>query len=283
MSLIRNAFTIDVEDYFQVAALAGSVNKESWTTRESRVERNTRLILAMLAEHDVRGTFFILGWIAERHPGLVREVFASGHEVASHGYSHDLIYNQSEAKFREETVRSKSLLEDITGSAIKGYRAASFSITARSLWALDVLLDLDFEYDSSVFPIQHDRYGIPGASRSIGMLTAPSGRKLLEFPMSVARICGVSVPVSGGGYFRLLPYQVTRHGLQQINEKEQRPFTFYLHPWEVDPDQPRIAAPLMSRFRHYTNLSACEARLRRLLKEFSFGTMKDALFSYGVK
>jgi polysaccharide deacetylase family protein (PEP-CTERM system associated) len=279
---ILNAFSIDVEDYFQVAALAPAVARESWDTRESRVERNTETLLNLLAGRGIRGTFFVLGWIADRHPQLVRRIAAAGHEIASHGYSHQLIYRQSPSEFRSETVHSKHLLEDLTGAAVLGYRAASFSITRQSLWALDVLIDLGFQYDSSVFPIRHDRYGIPGAAPEPGRITAPSGRTIAEFPMSTASFCGVRVPVSGGGYFRLLPYRLTRSGLRQINEARGLPFTFYLHPWEVDPDQPRVKVGWLSRFRHYTNLHSCEARLRRLLNDFSFGTMREVLAKRGL-
>lgn len=277
-----NAFSVDVEDYFQVAALAAAVPRESWPDRESRVERNTDRILALLEERGIHGTFFVLGWIAERHPTLVRRIAAAGHEIASHGYSHQLIYTQSPAEFRAETVRSKHLLEDLSGAAVLGYRAASFSITRRSLWALDVLVELGFRYDSSIFPIRHDRYGIPGAAEAPGPVTAPSGATLIEFPMSAARWCGIRVPVSGGGYFRLLPFSVTRWGLRQINA-QGRPFTFYLHPWEIDPDQPRVAVSGLSRIRHYTNLHCCEDRLRRLMAEFSFAPMRKVLESYGLE
>lgn len=277
MPQLTNAFTLDVEDYFQVAALASSVPTDSWPTRESRVERNTAIVLDALAERSIRGTFFVLGWIAERHPGLVKRIAAAGHEVASHGYSHQLIYCQTPEKFREETTLSKRLLEDLVGAPVLGYRAASFSITRDSLWALDVLLDLGFQYDSSIFPIRHDRYGIPGAAREPGPLQAPSGRTLIEFPMSAASFGGLRIPVSGGGYFRLLPYWMTRAGLRQINEQQGHPFAFYLHPWEVDAAQPRIDAGWLSRFRHYTNLHRCEQRLRKLLGEFRFAPMRDVL------
>jgi polysaccharide deacetylase family protein (PEP-CTERM system associated) len=277
-----NAFSVDVEDYFQVAALAPAISRESWPQRESRVERNTDHLLGLLAERGMHGTFFVLGWIAERHAGLIKRIAAAGHEIASHGFSHQLIYTQSQEEFREETVRGKRVLEDLIGSAVIGYRAASFSITRRSLWALDVLIDLGFRYDSSIFPIRHDRYGIPGASPDPGRLTAPSGRTLVEFPMSAASFFGMKVPVSGGGYFRLLPYAVTRRGLSQINDLCNRPFTFYLHPWEIDPGQPRVKVGWLSRFRHYTNLHRCEPRLRRLLGEFRFGTMQEVLRTLGL-
>ena len=279
---VVNAFSIDVEDYFQVAALAPAISRESWPTREYRVEANTELILKLLDEKNVRGTFFILGWVAEKSPSLVKRIAAGGHEVACHGYSHQLIYNQTQEVFREETTRSKRFLEDTTGQPVLGYRAASFSITRDSLWALDILTELGFQYDSSIFPIRHDRYGIPGASPAIGRVAAPSGRTLVEFPMSAATFFGVQVPVSGGGYFRILPYWMTRAGLKQINEEAGRPFTFYLHPWEVDPGQPRVKVKAFSRFRHYTNLHKTAGRLRQVLDDFSFSTMRDVLASSGL-
>lgn len=282
MSRIVNAFTVDVEDYFQVAALAPAIERASWPQRESRVERNTGVLLDLLAERGIHGTFFVLGWIAERHPDLIRRIAAAGHEIACHGFSHQLVYEQTPEEFREETARSKSTLEDLSGTAVIGYRAASFSITRRSLWALDVLIDLGFEYDSSIFPIRHDRYGIPGADPRPSRLTAPSGRTLAEFPLSAASYLGVRVPVSGGGYFRLLPYLVTRSGLRQINGTGERPFAFYLHPWEIDPHQPRVRVGWLSRFRHYTNLDRCESRLRRLLAEFRFASMREVLHCAGL-
>ncbi len=277
-----NAFTVDVEDYFHVAALSSAIPRDSWSSRELRVEANTDRLLGVLAEREVRATFFVLGWVAERTPTLVRRIAAAGHEVACHGYSHKLVYRQTPAEFREETVRAKGCLEDTLGHGVFGYRAASFSVTRQSLWALDVLIDLGFRYDSSIFPIHHDLYGIPGATPEPHRVTAPSGRTLAEFPMSAARFFGLQVPVSGGGYFRILPYWLTRAGLQQINEQENRPFAFYLHPWELDPGQPRIRVGAFSRFRHYTNLSRCEARLRRVLGDFAFGTMEEALQRRGL-
>ena len=271
-----------MEDYFQVAALAPAISRESWPTREYRVEKNTERLLALLARRGIRGTFFVLGWVAERSPELIRRIAAAGHEIACHGFSHELVYRQSQSVFREETTRSKKYLEDLLGVAVTGYRAASFSITRDSLWALDVLIDLGFQYDSSVFPIRHDRYGIPGAAPEPGVLLAPSKRALVEFPMSAASFMGVQVPVSGGGYFRILPYWVTRTGLRQINDTHGRPFTFYLHPWEVDPGQPRVQVGWFSRFRHYTNLDRCEARLERLLAEFAFGSMREVLEGRGL-
>jgi len=275
---IVNAFSIDVEDYFQVEAFSKVVDRDSWATREYRAERNVHTLLDMLAETKTRGTFFILGWVADRSPQLVRDIANAGHEIACHGWSHKLIYKQTSEEFREETVRSKSLIEDLTGARVRGYRAASFSIITRSMWALDTLIDLGFEYDSSVFPILHDNYGVPGAELAPFMIAAPSGRRIVEFPMSVAKYGPLTVPVSGGGYFRILPYWLVKAGLKRINEHESRPFVFYLHPWEIDPGQPRIEnAGLKSRLRHYTNLTRCEDRLRKLLAEFSFASMEEVL------
>jgi polysaccharide deacetylase family protein (PEP-CTERM system associated) len=272
-----NAFTIDVEDYFQVEALARVIPCERWSYMEYRCERNVARLLELLAAKRVHGTFFILGWIAQRSPQLVRDIAAAGHEVACHGMSHKLIYKQTREEFRDETRKSKALLEDLTGRAVEGYRAASFSIVKSSLWALDELIDAGFRYDSSVFPVRHDNYGIPDAPLEPFEIAAPSGRKLLEFPMSVANWGSLRLPVSGGGYFRIFPYWLTRRSLARINERERRPFVFYLHPWEIDPGQPRVNAGLKSRLRHYTNLSRCEARLARLLSEFSFAPMRDVL------
>ncbi len=276
-----NAFTVDVEDYFHVAALASAVSRESWPSRESRVERNTERLLALLDERGVSGTFFVLGWVAERHPALVQRIAACGHEVACHGYSHQLIYEQAPEVFREETARAKGLLEDAIGLAVHGYRAASFSVIRDTLWALDALIDLGFHYDSSIFPIHHDRYGIPDASPEPGPVAAPSGRTLVEFPMVPASVLGMKVPVCGGGYFRIFPYWLTRAGLRQING-QGRAFPFYLHPWEIDPGQPRIRVGALSRLRHYTNLHRCEARLQRVLGEFPFAPMREVLHARGL-
>jgi polysaccharide deacetylase family protein (PEP-CTERM system associated) len=277
-----NAFTVDVEDYFHVAALSSAISRASWGSRELRVERNTERLMEILAERGVRATFFVLGWLAERVPALVRRITEAGHEVACHGYSHQLVYRQTPSEFREETVRAKHFLEDTIGHAVLGYRAASFSVTRQSLWALDVLIDLGFRYDSSIFPIHHDLYGIPGATPEPHRVSAPSGRTLAEFPMSAANFFGLQVPVSGGGYFRILPYWLTRAGLEQINHRRGRPFAFYLHPWELDPGQPRIKVGAFSRFRHYTNLSRCEERLRRVLGEFAFTSMYECLQQRGL-
>jgi polysaccharide deacetylase family protein (PEP-CTERM system associated) len=281
-STIVNAFSIDVEDYFHVEALAPSIPRAKWSEMEYRCEASMQRLLALMSEHGVRGTMFVLGWVAERSPHLVREIVRAGHEVACHGYSHRLVYRQEPEVFREETARAKNLLEDLTGRPVLGYRAASFSIIERSKWALDCLIDLGFTYDSSVFPVRHDRYGMPEAELAPYKITAPSGRSIVEFPMSVATLGRLRVPVSGGGYFRILPYAVTRAGLKQINQRRRQPFVFYLHPWEVDPEQPRVSASLFSTFRHYTNLSRCEGRLRRLMSDFRFATMRQVLATEGL-
>ena len=278
MSAILNAFTVDVEDYYQVSAFAASVDKNEWSAFESRVEKNTDRLLAMLDERSIQGTFFVLGWVAERHPELVRRIRACGHELACHGFSHDLVYQQSPETFRQETIRSKHCLEDIVGEPVLGYRAASYSITRKSLWALDILAEVGFVYDSSIFPINHDRYGIATAPRFPFRLELESGASIVEFPLTTWRFLGLQLPVAGGGYFRLLPYAYTRKGLSDVNRDDKAPVVFYLHPWELDPGQPRIpGASLLSRFRHYSNLDKVEERLHELLELFEFGTMRDAL------
>lgn len=275
--MMRNALTVDVEDYFQVAAFARQIDPATWDRIPLRVERNTQRLLDLFAEQGVQATFFVLGWVAERCPGLVRAIVERGHEVACHGYSHQLIYGQTPAVFRAETIRAKAGLEDQAQRPVLGYRAASYSITQRSLWALDVLAELGFAYDSSIFPIRHDRYGIPGSPRWPYRLTTPNGGSLLEFPPSTFSLLGYRLPVAGGGYFRLYPYRFTRFALAQLNRAEAQPFIFYLHPWEIDPEQPRIPAGWLSKFRHYTNLNRCEARLRRLLRDFRFTMVREVL------
>jgi len=279
---VPNALTVDVEDYFHVSALAPSIDRGSWGSRESRVVGNTHRLLDLFGQFGVRGTFFVLGWVAERHPRLVKDIAGAGHEVACHGFSHRLVYEQSPEEFREETLRSKRLLEDTMGAAVLGYRAASYSIVRRSLWALDILAEAGFAYDSSIFPVHHDRYGIPDAERSPHRMATPGGRWIVEWPLAVASVLGFRLPVAGGGYFRLLPYALSRWGLASINRRDRRPFIFYLHPWEIDPGQPRVRVCWLSRFRHYTNLDKCEARLRRLLGDFRFGTARDSLSQLGL-
>src|SRR5262249_14709998 len=203
---VPNALTVDVEDYFHVAALAPNIPRHTWTSRESRVVANTHKLLSIFEQFGVRGTFFVLGWVAERHPQLVKDIAAGGHEIACHGFSHRLVYEQPPEEFRDETLRSKRILEDITGTPVLGYRAASYSIVRSSLWALDVLAELGFAYDSSIFPVRHDRYGIPDAERAPHRMSTPRGRSIVEWPLATAKVLGLQLPVAGGGYFRLLPY-----------------------------------------------------------------------------
>lgn len=283
MGAIVNALTIDVEDYYHVAAFDRVINPDRWSNMESRFARNTHVLLDLFDAHQVKATFFVLGWCAERDPALVIEIAKRGHEVASHGYSHKLIYTQHPDDFKYETQKSKDLLESIIGRPVKGYRAASYSITAKSLWALDILCETGFEYDSSIFPIHHDRYGISDSPESIYKIKTTRGNHLTEFPMSVAKLGRLKMPVSGGGYFRLFPYWLTRMGLKSISQCSKRPFVFYLHPWEVDPAQPKIQANWLSQFRHYNNLDECEARLVKLLQEFEFSTMENVLKQHPPK
>jgi polysaccharide deacetylase family protein (PEP-CTERM system associated) len=330
-----NALTIDLEDYFQVHAFSKVIRYEDWDKFESRIERNTDLILKILnsvsgpilakpqhhsnsalndssfithnsefkTHHSQKGTFFVLGWIAERYPDLVRRIQKEGHEIACHGYGHQLIYNQSRDEFRQDVKRAKSILEEITGSEVMGYRAPSYSITGNSKWAFEILVEEGFKYDSSIFPIRHDFYGMPEAPRfpfviflngnsnvefsvmnckvntfQNSKLKIQNSKFLMEFPISTMMLFGQNIPVSGGGYFRLFPYPIIEKGLKSINEKEGKPFIFYLHPWEIDPQQPRInGLSSRSKFRHYVNLGKTVRKFRKLLKDFNFSSVKKIL------
>ena len=279
---MKNVFTVDVEDYFQVQAFADVVDPSRWDEYESRVVANTTAVLALLAERSVSGTFFVLGWVAKRHPGLVRRIVEAGHEVASHGMSHRMITTQTPAVFRQETRDSKMLLEDLCQQPILGYRAATYSITRNSMWALDILCEEGFKYDSSIFPMRHDHYGVPGSDPLPHVLGTPGGASIVEFPISVLKRFGLTIPIAGGGYFRLFPYRFTQWALGELNSANQA-FVFYIHPWEVDPGQPRIVnARASSRFRHYQNLKSCSERLRRLLGKFEFTTMRSVLVEKGL-
>lgn len=275
---IVNAMTVDVEDYFQVSAFDAVVSRDAWDTMPSRVVANTRRLLSMFQDCGVTATFFVLGWVADRHPGLVDEIAAAGHELASHGFGHRLVYEQTPDAFRADVRRAKQVIEDRSGQPVRGYRAPSYSITRRSLWALEILAEEGYAYDASIFPIRHDRYGIPDAPRH-PYTVAPKGLALTEAPPSTVRVAGANLPIAGGGYFRLLPYGWTRWGISHLNAVERRPAIFYLHPWEVDPDQPRLRAGALSRFRHYRNLHKTETRLRRLLGQFAFGSLGRVLSS----
>lgn len=267
MKPICNYLSIDVEDYFQVSAFEDIISPDDWERMEHRVVRNTEKVLSLLAKHNTKATFFIVGWIAERYPHLVRVIRDQGHEIGCHSYWHRKVYDLSPEEFRADTAKVKTILEAIIGEPVLGYRAPSYSITGNSLWALDILKELGFTYDSSIFPIYHDTYGIPDAPR----FAYCHANGLLEYPISTALLFGRKVPVSGGGYFRLFPYWFTRYALNTINNKEGQPFIFYLHPWELDPEQPRMQnARFLSRFRHYNQLQQTHVRFVRLLEDFRF-------------
>ncbi|NOY83687.1 MAG: DUF3473 domain-containing protein [Nitrospirae bacterium] len=270
---MTNAITIDVEDYFQVSAFEPYATKKGWDRFESRVEKNTELLLDLLDDLQTQATFFVLGWVAERQPKLVKTIARRGHEVASHGYSHKRIYTQTPEVFKEETLRSKKMLEDMIGQSVQGYRAASYSITAKSLWALDILIEAGFAYDSSIFPVWHDLYGIPDADRFAHVITRDAGT-IQEYPLSTLKLGKMNLPVGGGGYLRLFPYPITKWAINHLNKKEKQPAIVYLHPWEVDPEQPRMEGSRLSKFRHYVNLRKTEDTLRKLLREFQFGPMR---------
>ena len=273
---VMNAMTVDVEDYFHVSVFDGTLPRAQWERLESRVEANTDRLLAIFESARVHATFFVLGWVAERHPVLVGRIAANGHEIASHGYAHRLVYDQTRTAFREDVRRAKRLLEDQSGQPVLGYRAPSYSITPRSLWGLDVLIEEGYAYDTSVFPIRHDRYGIPVSARHTYAIDRAAGR-LIEMPASTVRVGPINLPIGGGGYFRILPYWWTRWGIGAVNAREQKPAVFYLHPWEIDPHQPRLRARALARFRHYRNLQLTEPRFRRLLRDFAFGPVRRVL------
>jgi polysaccharide deacetylase family protein (PEP-CTERM system associated) len=301
-----NALTIDVEDYFQVQAFSAISKYETWENYEVRVEKNTINLLNILdgvPSHDpangstipCKATFFVLGWIAERYPHIVKAIKAAGHEIASHGYAHQVIYNQTKDEFRQDIRRAKAVLQDITGEEIIGYRAPSYSITPETLWALEILMEEGFHYDSSIFPVYHDIYGMPDAPRfpfavriddkrkiEFAPITAETKRTaMLEFPISTVKILGTNIPVAGGGYFRLFPYPLIKYGLKRINEVDGQPFIFYLHPWECDPEQPKIrGAGLRSQFRHRINLSKTQSRFQKLLGDFQFTTVRNMLSNH---
>lgn len=287
---LANYLTIDVEDYYHVSAFEKISPPSTWSGRESRVERNTDFVLSCLDDSSVKATFFILGWVAERFPQMTARIARQGHEIASHGYWHQRVALQDRETYRQDIQRSKALLEDQVGTAVLGYRAPSYSITRQTDWAFDELLEAGYRYDSSIFPMQHDFYGIPDWPRFDGYAVkvdnswiasktaVAGGRAIREIPITTLRVGRRNLPIAGGGYFRLLPYAVTRWGLRRINQQEQRSFIFYLHPWEFDPRQPRMAgAGRKSRFRHYLNLHKTQKRFQRLLNDFKFMPIADGL------
>jgi len=271
---ITNALTIDVEDYFQVSAFAPYIRRDEWDARECRVERNVGRILQMLDQRGVKATFFTLGWIAERYPQLVRRIVEGGHELASHGYGHERASDLSHEAFAQDVGRAKKLLEDIGGQPVIGYRAPSFSIGTGNLWAFDTLARAGYEYSSSIYPIKHDHYGMPDSPRFAYRL----GCGLIEIPVTTLRMGGRNLPSSGGGYFRLLPYGLSRWMIRQINQVDRESAIFYFHPWELDTEQPRVEGiDLKTRFRHYVNIPRMEGRLASLLADFRWGRM-DQIF-----
>ena len=274
---IRNAMTVDVEDYFQVSAFEKYIARADWDALEPRVERNTNRILDLFAEHGVKATFFVLGWVAERYPSLLRRMADEGHEIASHGYSHVRASEQSEAEFRQDVSRARKLLEDLSGTPVVGYRAASYSIGRKNLWALSVLDEEGYRYSSSIYPVRHDLYGMPEAPR---FAFFPLGRgRILEVPVTTLSLGGKTFPCGGGGFFRLYPYLLSKLALAHINGRERESGIFYFHPWEIDPQQPRpgVRLDLRTRIRHYLNLSRMENRIRALLRDFAWQRM-DRIF-----
>ncbi|WP_417451681.1 XrtA system polysaccharide deacetylase [Kordiimonas sp.] len=271
-----HVFSVDVEEWYQVGAFETTLRRDEWAGLESRVERQCHKILAILAEANIRATFFCLGWVAERHPLLITEICKQGHEIASHGMDHQRIFRFSRDEFLADVIRSKSLLEDVTGTQVRGYRAPSFSLTADVWWAYEVLHEVGFQYSSSLYPLKTDHYGMPDAPRRPFW---PIGTgKILEVPMTVCHVASKALPASGGGYFRLLPYTVGRALLEKGSNQTKSPGIFYMHPWEVDPGQPRVAdAPWLSRFRHYTGQRAMPAKLRRLARSSKWTTLQDGV------
>lgn len=264
---IVNAMTVDVEDYFHVSAFANVIDRASWSRHESRVERNTRTVLGMFDVRGIHGTFFMLGWVAERYPQLVRDIVAAGHEVASHGCTHERIDTLTPNTFREDVRRSKKLLEDIGGAIVRGYRAPSFSVNAKTFWALAILAEEEYKYSSSVYPVHHDHYGMPEAPR----FPFQPLDGFMEFPVTTVSLFGRNLPCGGGGYFRLLPYGYSRWAMRQINAKDGQPCMFYIHPWELDPGQPRVSGvSARSRFRHYTNLGRMAGKMQAVLQDFAW-------------
>jgi polysaccharide deacetylase family protein (PEP-CTERM system associated) len=274
---IRNAFSIDVEDYFQVSALAPHFPRHIWDQQPCRVERNVDRMLALLSDSKTQATFFTLGWVAERYPEMTKRIVAGGHELASHGYGHQRVSDLDRAEFFEDITRAKKLLEDLGGQAVIGYRAPSFSIGEKNLWALDTLGEAGYQYSSSIYPIRHDHYGMPNAPRFA--FRPDNAKSLIELPATTIRFFDRNLPAAGGGYFRLLPYQISRWSIRRVNAKDKQPCIFYCHPWEIDPEQPRpTGMALKTRFRHYVNLGRTEPRLRSLLKDFRWGRVDDVFF-----
>lgn len=273
-----NLFTIDVEDYFMVSAFSDIIDVDQWGKYESRVTDNTLIILDLMEKYDVKATFFVLGWVAEHYPNIVKEIFRRKHEVACHSYAHRLIYNLSYKEFRDDTKIAKAVIEDVIGEKVYGYRAPSYSITKKSLWALDVLGEEGFLYDSSIFPIYHDRYGYPEFNRFPITIETNGIGKILEIPMSTIRILRQNIPVGGGGYLRLYPIKFTEWAIRNLNEVENKAAVVYIHPWELDPNQPRLNGKKSAIIRHYMNLGKTKDRVAFLLEKFKFGSVRRVYY-----
>lgn len=271
----QHCLSFDIEEHFQVSAFESPLRRRHWESFESRVENNTKTILNLLAEKNVKATFFVLGWVAERHPNLIRSIAALGHEIASHGYSHELITAQTPTQFRNDIRKTKAILEDLIGKKVLGYRAPSFSITRDSTWALPILVEEGHMYDSSIFPVLHDRYGLPGAQPVVHALSTGSG-DIWEIPPSTVKLGGSRFPIAGGGYFRLIPFPVFLYCLKKV-VREGLPLVTYLHPWELDPEQPKMKGPILSKVRHYLNLHKTKIRLEKLLDHFPFGPINAVI------
>ncbi len=271
MPIVSNGLSIDVEEAFHANAFDTVIDPAAWPAMASRVASNVNRLLDLLARRTTHATFFVLGWVAERHPDLVKRIHRAGHEVASHGYRHRRITHQTPERFREDVVRSKQRLEDLIGAPVTGYRAPTYSITRRTLWALDILAEVGFRYDSSIFPIHHDRYGIPDAPRFPFRIRTPSGADLVELPPSTLSLGPINLPVAGGGYFRLYPLALTRAAITLINRVEGRPALVYVHPWEIDPAQPRLTRNPWRWWRHTVNIDKTLGRLDTLLAKYRFG------------
>lgn len=271
--MVTNILTIDVEEYFHPTEVQAFVGQNQWETLPSRVEPEVRLVLDLLEEHNVKATFFVLGWVAERRPGLVRAIAERGHEIGCHSHAHRLVYDLSPAQFRQDTMRAVAAVEGACGVTPRAYRAPSYSITRESFWALETLLECGFTHDSSIYPIAHDRYGIAGFERHAHILETPSG-PLTEVPIATVRLAnGRVAPIGGGGYLRLLPYVYTAAGIRRINRVDQQPACIYFHPWEIDPHHPRLATGAIARLRTYTGLNGMRGKLERLLSEFRFSSL----------
>jgi polysaccharide deacetylase family protein (PEP-CTERM system associated) len=266
---MKNALTVDLEDYFHVSAYSGKVRIEEWDSYPSRVAANTDRLLSLLAENNCLATFFVLGWVAEKKPEIVARVAAAGHEIACHSLLHRSVFNLTPQEFREDTHRAKAVIEDATGKQVRGYRAPSFSVIEKSFWALNILVEEGFQYDSSIFPVEHPSYGVPNAPRTPYWINTASGR-ILEFPMPTVKIGSKRSPIGGGAYLRFLPYSYTRWAIRHLNQHESFPVCVYIHPWELDPEQPRLGGNLSTRARHYFGLGGTEAKLKKLLRDVEF-------------